>query len=106
MRIAYTEDGIKEFPLVIKGDVQGSVEAISSALAQMGSDEVRARVVHAAVGKCSFEGSQLQENIRTFMETILKAKPSASKGTYIKSMTLSSTMGPGVKLETTQFAAR
>ncbi|GFO81719.1 MAG: translation initiation factor IF-2 [Methyloceanibacter sp.] len=44
------EDGIKEFPLVIKGDVQGSVEAINAALAQLGSDEVRARVVHAGVG--------------------------------------------------------
>ncbi|MEM9589894.1 MAG: translation initiation factor IF-2 [Pseudomonadota bacterium] len=44
------EDGIKEFPLVIKGDVQGSVEAISAALAQLGSDEVRARLVHVGVG--------------------------------------------------------
>jgi len=44
------EDGIKEFTLVIKGDVQGSVEAINAALAQLGSDEVRARVVHAGVG--------------------------------------------------------
>ena len=44
------EAGVKEFPLVIKGDVQGSVEAISAALAKLGSDEVRARVVHAGVG--------------------------------------------------------
>jgi translation initiation factor IF-2 len=44
------ETGVQEFPLVIKGDVQGSVEAISSALAQLGTDEVKARVVHAAVG--------------------------------------------------------
>jgi len=44
------EAGVQEFPLVIKGDVQGSVEAISSALAQLGTDEVKARVVHAAVG--------------------------------------------------------
>ncbi len=44
------EDGVKKFPLVIKGDVQGSVEAISAALAKLGSDEVRARVVHAGVG--------------------------------------------------------
>ena len=44
------EDGVKEFPLVIKGDVQGSVEAISAALAKLGADEVRARVVHAGVG--------------------------------------------------------
>jgi translation initiation factor IF-2 len=44
------EDGIKEFPLVVKGDVQGSVEAINAALAQLGSDEVRARLVHVGVG--------------------------------------------------------
>jgi len=44
------ESGVKEFPLVIKGDVQGSVEAITTALANLGSDEVRARVVHAGVG--------------------------------------------------------
>jgi translation initiation factor IF-2 len=44
------EDGVKEFPLVIKGDVQGSVEAINAALAQLGSDEVRARPVHVGVG--------------------------------------------------------
>jgi translation initiation factor IF-2 len=44
------EDGVKEFPLVIKGDVQGSVEAIGAALAQLGSDEVRARLVHTGVG--------------------------------------------------------
>ena len=44
------EDGVKEFPLVIKGDVQGSVEAINAALAQLGSDEVRARLVHVGVG--------------------------------------------------------
>jgi translation initiation factor IF-2 len=44
------EDGIKEFPLVVKGDVQGSIEAINAALAQLGSDEVRARLVHVGVG--------------------------------------------------------
>lgn len=63
-------------------------------------------IVHAAVGRRSFDESRLVENIRTFMETIIKAKPAASKGQYLKSVTISSTMGPGVKLETTQFAAR
>jgi large subunit ribosomal protein L1 len=58
------------------------------------------------VGRRSFEGSQLEENIRTFMETLIKAKPAASKGHYLKSITLSSTIGPGVKLDTTQFVGR
>jgi large subunit ribosomal protein L1 len=63
-------------------------------------------IVHAAIGRRSFEDSSLEENLRTFMETIIKAKPAASKGHYLKSVTLSTTMGPGVKLETTQFGAR
>jgi large subunit ribosomal protein L1 len=63
-------------------------------------------IVHAAIGKRSFEENSLEENLRTFLETIIKAKPAASKGQYLKSITLSSTMGPGVKLETSQFTAR
>lgn len=66
----------------------------------------KAGIVQAAVGRRSFEDGQIRENARAFMETIIKAKPAASKGQYIRSITLSSTMGPGVKLETTQFAAR
>ena len=66
----------------------------------------KAGIVQAAVGRRSFEVSQLAENIRAFVETIVKAKPAASKGQYVKSVTLSATMGPGVKLETTQFAVR
>jgi len=63
-------------------------------------------IVHAAIGRRSFEENGLEENLRTFLETIIKAKPAASKGHYLKSITLSSTMGPGVKLDTSQFAAR
>ena len=62
-------------------------------------------IVHAAIGRRSFEDVRLEENLRTFMETIIKAKPPASKGHYLKSVTLSTTMGPGVKLETSQFGA-
>jgi large subunit ribosomal protein L1 len=59
--------------------------------------------VHAPVGKVSFKAEQLAENVQTFMETIVRAKPSAAKGTYIKSATISSTMGPGVKLDTAVY---
>ncbi|HET8623667.1 MAG TPA: 50S ribosomal protein L1 [Gemmatimonadales bacterium] len=59
--------------------------------------------VHAPVGKVSFNAEQLAENVQTFMETIVRAKPSAAKGTYIKSATISSTMGPGVKLDTAVY---
>lgn len=66
----------------------------------------KAGIIHAAIGRRSFEEGQVADNARTFMETIIKAKPVASKGQYIKSITLSSTMGPGVKLETSQFTLR
>jgi large subunit ribosomal protein L1 len=55
--------------------------------------------VHAPIGKVSFSEQQLAENLGTFMDTIVKAKPAAAKGVYLKSATVSSTMGPGVKLD-------
>ena len=59
--------------------------------------------VHAPVGKVSFTPTQLAENVTVFMDTIVRAKPSAAKGTYIRSATISSTMGPGVRLETAGY---
>lgn len=59
--------------------------------------------VHAPIGKVSFSSAQLQENLQAFLETILKAKPSAAKGTYLRSATISSTMGPGVRLDTSGY---
>jgi large subunit ribosomal protein L1 len=59
--------------------------------------------VHAPIGKVSFSADQLAENTQAFMDTIVRAKPSAAKGVYIKSATISSTMGPGVPLETAGY---
>jgi large subunit ribosomal protein L1 len=59
--------------------------------------------VHAPVGKVSFQAEQLADNVRAFMDTIARAKPAAAKGVYIKSATVSSTMGPGVKLDTAVY---
>jgi large subunit ribosomal protein L1 len=59
--------------------------------------------VHAPIGKVSFSKDQLAANVQTFMDTIVRAKPAAAKGTYIRSATVSSTMGPGVRLETAGF---
>ena len=53
-------------------------------------------IIHCPVGKASFTETQLNENLRTLMEAIIKAKPAAAKGTYIRSAVLSSTMGPGI----------
>jgi len=55
-------------------------------------------IVHAPVGKASFEDAKLHDNFTTFMEAVIKSKPEASKGIYLKSVVLSSTMGPGIKV--------
>ena len=71
--------------------------------AKGGSVEFRvekAGIVHAGVGKASFTEQALVENIKAFVDAVSKAKPAGSKGTYIKKVSLSSSMGPGVKLET------
>jgi len=59
--------------------------------------------VHAPIGKVSFSAKQLEENLAAFMDTIVKARPSAAKGVYLRSATVSSTMGPGVKLDTAVY---
>jgi large subunit ribosomal protein L1 len=59
----------------------------------------KAGVVHAGVGKASFTEQAIEENVRAFLDAIVKAKPSGAKGTYVKKVALSSTMGPGVKID-------
>ncbi|MBM3410308.1 MAG: 50S ribosomal protein L1 [Bacteroidetes bacterium] len=56
-------------------------------------------IVHAAIGKVSFKPNQLEENANELIQTILKLKPSAAKGTYVKSISMSSTMSPGIHIE-------
>ena len=60
-------------------------------------------IIHCPVGKASFDEQKLTENLRTLMEAIIKAKPSAAKGAYIKSAVISTTMGPGIKLNSLKF---
>lgn len=55
-------------------------------------------IIHAPIGKASFEHVQLEENFKTLVDVLIKAKPASSKGQYIKSVTVSTTMGPGVKI--------
>lgn len=79
-------------------DVTGAVKG-----AKGGSVEFRvekAGIVHAGVGKASFTEQALVENIRAFVDAVSKAKPAGSKGTYIKKVSLSSTMGPGLRIDT------
>jgi large subunit ribosomal protein L1 len=63
----------------------------------------KAGIIHAAVGKASFDASKLEENANELLNTIVKLKPSSAKGTYIKSVTLSSTMSPGIAIDTKSF---
>ncbi|MBI5657887.1 MAG: 50S ribosomal protein L1, partial [Geobacter sp.] len=65
----------------------------------------KAGIIHAPVGKASFEGTKLEENILALVDALMKAKPSAAKGTYVKKICLSTTMGPGVRLDAADVAA-
>jgi len=65
----------------------------------------KAGIVHAPVGKKSFESDKIAANVKALMEALLKAKPSTAKGTYIKSITLSTTMGPGIKVDPASVGA-
>lgn len=64
----------------------------------------KAGIIHAGVGKVSFDAAKLTDNANELLQTILKLKPSSAKGTYVKSVTLSSTMSPGVIIDTKSFS--
>ena len=59
--------------------------------------------VHGIVGKASFDDAKLVENLKAFVEAIMKVKPSTVKGAYVKNVSISSTMGPGVKIDLNSF---
>lgn len=60
-------------------------------------------IVHVPIGKASFGAEKLNENLRVLMEAVIKAKPTAAKGTYLRSVVISSTMGPGIKVNGAKF---
>ncbi|RFC62849.1 50S ribosomal protein L1 [Fulvimarina endophytica] len=64
----------------------------------------KAGIVHAGVGKASFEASKIAENIRAFADAVTKAKPTGAKGTYVKRVAITSTMGPGLKIDPSSVA--
>jgi large subunit ribosomal protein L1 len=65
----------------------------------------KAGIVHARIGKASFGGDKLLDNARVMVETLLKLKPASAKGTYMKSVTLSTTMGPGIRIDVAPLVA-
>jgi large subunit ribosomal protein L1 len=66
----------------------------------------KAGVIHAGVGKASFDAAQLAENIRAFVDAVTRARPAGAKGTYVKKVSLSSSMGPGVAVDLASTAAK
>lgn len=85
-------------------DVKAAVEAAKGGEVQFKAE--KAGVVHAGVGKASFGEDKLVENVRAFMDAVLKAKPTGAKGAYVKKIALSSTMGPGVSIDVDNAAAQ
>lgn len=66
----------------------------------------KAGIIHVPIGKVSFDSAKLEENFVTIFDTLLKAKPAAAKGTYMKSVTITSTMGPGIKVDPTSVSVK
>jgi large subunit ribosomal protein L1 len=78
-------------------DVKGAVEAAKGGAVEFRVE--KAGIVHAGIGKASFDEGKLVENIKAFADAVSKAKPAGAKGTYIQRVAVSSTMGPGVKVD-------
>ncbi|MEY4696696.1 MAG: hypothetical protein RIT14_1124 [Pseudomonadota bacterium] len=84
-------------------DVKSAVEAAKGGEVQFKVE--KAGVVHAGVGKVSFDAAKLAENIRAFVDAVSRAKPSGAKGAYLKKVSVASTMGPGVSVDLTSATA-
>jgi large subunit ribosomal protein L1 len=78
-------------------DVAGAVKASKGGAVEFRVE--KAGIVQGSVGKASFDGDKLVENVKAFVDAVTRAKPTGAKGTYLQRVTLSSTMGPGVKVE-------
>ena len=104
---ALMKEGKKEEAESAKAQV-AMLKADAKALEEIKAGKVEYRldktnIIHVPIGKASFTEEQLNENFQTLIDAIIKAKPAAAKGQYIRSATLTSTMGPGVKLNPARF---
>lgn len=82
-------------------DVAKAVNEIKAGKVEYRLDKTN--IVHVVIGKVSFETEKLAENFHTIMEAVVKAKPAAAKGTYVRSVTVASTMSPGIRLNAAKF---
>jgi large subunit ribosomal protein L1 len=87
----------------VTADVEKAVKEVKGGQVEFRTEKTG--IVHAGIGKASFSEQQITENVRAFYEAITKAKPAGAKGTYVKKVSLSSTMGPGLKLEISTLVA-
>jgi large subunit ribosomal protein L1 len=85
----------------VTNDIAQAVKEVKAGKVEFRVDKTG--VIHVPVGKISFEQDKLVENANTLLNAVVKAKPSAAKGKYVKSVTICSTMGPGVPLDTTPY---
>lgn len=85
-------------------DVTKAVQEIKAGKVEYRADKTG--IIHAPIGKVSFDDSKLAENLAAIYDVVLKAKPSAAKGTYIKSLNVTTTMGPAVKVDTGSVVAK
>lgn len=84
-------------------DVKEAITSVKKGKVEYRAD--RFGIVHSMIGKINFEDEKLIENFKAIMDAIIKAKPASSKGRYLISVSLSSTMGPGIRLDTTKLLA-
>jgi large subunit ribosomal protein L1 len=84
-------------------DVKGAVLAAKAGQVEFRAE--KAGIIHAGIGKASFDDGKLLENIRAFVDAIQKAKPTGAKGTYVQKVSLSSSMGPGVRVDVASLTA-
>jgi large subunit ribosomal protein L1 len=84
-------------------DVKGAVSAAKAGQVEFRAE--KAGIIHAGIGKVSFDAEKLLENARALADAIQKAKPTGAKGTYVQKVSVSSTMGPGVKVDVTTLGA-
>ncbi|WP_203077424.1 50S ribosomal protein L1 [Falsiroseomonas ponticola] len=84
-------------------DVKGAVTAAKAGQVEFRAE--KAGIVHAGIGKASFEAEALVANARAFVDAIQKARPSGAKGTYVKKVSLSSSMGPGLKVDVASLSS-
>jgi len=87
----------------VTDDLSKGVKEVKAGRIEFRTD--RSALIHVPIGKASFEDQGLLDNLTSFVDAVVKAKPAGSKGTYIKSITVASTMGPGVKLDVQQATA-